>query len=81
MSNEWQPIETAPKNGTWILGLNLKNQDAEIVRWSSKEDYINRSKEQGTSNWKYPTEGWSCYTYSYAYSNPTHWCPIPKMQE
>jgi len=51
MSNksEWQPIETAPKDGTWILGFEIDDNESCIVRWSSKEDYIERSKKEGTA--------------------------------
>ena len=81
MSNEpkWQPIETAPKDGTWILGLNIETKKSSIVRWSSKEDYIERSKKEGTANWKYrANEGWISYEKDSVYLHPTHWMPLPK---
>ena len=79
INNEWLPIETAPKDGDWILGLNAKSKDSGIIRWSSKEDYIKRSKEEGTANWKYKAhEGWQCYEYDSAYASPTHWLALPK---
>lgn len=79
-NNEWQPIETAPKDGTWLLGLDAESKESGIIRWSSKEDYIKRSKEEGTANWKYNAhEGWQCYEYDSAYDSPTHWLALPKL--
>jgi hypothetical protein len=34
---EWQPIETAPKDGTWILGMNSKGNPAVII-WDAQQN-------------------------------------------
>jgi len=80
--SDWQPIDTAPKDGSWVLGLDAESKTSGIVRWSSKDDYIKRSKEQGTANWKYVAhEGWQSYEYDSAYDSPSHWLSIPNPPE
>jgi hypothetical protein len=31
---EWQPIETAPKDGTWVLVIDETDGAVEIAQWS-----------------------------------------------
>lgn len=31
--NNWQPIETAPKDGTWVLAAHASSGDMFIVCW------------------------------------------------
>jgi hypothetical protein len=33
---EWQPIETAPKDGTWILVYPAYSDTVAMVRWEGK---------------------------------------------
>lgn len=32
---DWQPMETAPRDGTWILGINNRGNSAVII-WSDR---------------------------------------------
>ena len=61
---EWQPIETAPKDGTLILGawqcLN-KTWDMNAMFYS----------EEGGDGW------WVEYHGDYQH-DPTHWMPLPE---
>lgn len=77
-----QPIETAPKDGTWVIlfGGNT-NEAACYDHDEGHEDYrrpvIGRWHEQyhGTdAGWFFGRYdgGWYC-----EYSNPTHWAPVP----
>lgn len=38
--NEWQPIETAPKDGTSILGYNETNDSIHIAKWNEKYEWV-----------------------------------------
>ena len=61
---EWQPIETAPKDGTRILlyGYECETQ-WNVCYWVTEE-------EQGYTGWY----GWDWP----AYEVPSHWMPLPE---
>jgi hypothetical protein len=65
---EWQPIETAPKNGTEILGWDEEQQEIVFVIWICIQQWDNPYDvfdwvEKG--DWANPIK-------------PTHWMPLPK---
>lgn len=71
---KWQPIETAPKDGTWILACKGSFQPA-IARWTQyhhggsfeyidPEDYADESHFDDIVSC---SEKWT----------PTHWMPLP----
>lgn len=62
----WQPIETAPKDGTAIIGFDAARESSqpalngvEFMRWVD-------------GVWRDP-ETWTCH--------PTHWMPLPAPPE
>ena len=61
MSN-WKSIETAPKDGTWILGwLGHRNTgEAKTLRWTDGAYYQGFIDKNGAT------------------SRPTHWMPLPE---
>jgi len=69
--SEWQPIETAPKDGTCILVIN-----------DNKGGYYTEPFAIGVAAYEgsYKTRAW----YSQAccdgvsYFTPTHWMPLPE---
>ena len=74
--NEWQPIETAPKDGTWILLAGGKVEDDEdefrmaIAKWTN---YLSGR----TTDWHWQ----HCFYdggYYGSYDGPTHWMPLPE---
>lgn len=68
-ARQWQPIETAPKDGTYILGVNMqgnpKHRYPEIIswRWSTYGDDPEKKDWYGANN-----------LHPYA----THWMPLPE---
>lgn len=62
VGTEWQPIETAPKDGSTVLTFRLFNGAPQIAdaKWFSD------AGEWGQRSWRYPSEG-----------GPTHWMPLP----
>lgn len=61
---DWQPIETAPRDGTSVL-----------LAWRGSVDhgwYVNLDSENAESYWVYSCEGFR------AIEEPTHWMPWPE---
>lgn len=69
---QWQPIATAPKDGTAILALS-RSLGYVIVLWS--EDDNERKKWSSSSNWRVKWDG------DFLATAPTHWIPIPAPPE
>lgn len=64
---EWQPIETAPKDGTAILIWDTYVHDLSmpvVGSWVENTDY------GGEFEWEHWKSGGVLY-------NPTHWMPLP----
>jgi hypothetical protein len=72
---EWQPIETAPKDGT-IIDLWAEGQRHTDCEWGQLDWEI--------SYWGWPKDsvGWCEWSERYSCNghvgNATHWMPIPK---
>jgi hypothetical protein len=75
----WEPVETAPKDGTDVL-LMYMHIDTQVVHngfWIGASDADDESEI-----------GWWSYDYSEVtriklddWMNPTHWLPLPKLKE
>lgn len=71
----WQPIETAPKDGTWILVSGGRtddegdDRDVAVVQWTN---YLNGE----TTEWHWQF-AWYEGGYYGLYKNPTHWMQLP----
>lgn len=66
---EWQPIDTAPKDGTWILTWARDDSACEFARWEQSYHY----RRTVRSGWIVKGRGFSP---QYA---PTRWMPIPAL--
>lgn len=80
--SDWRPIETAPRDGTWVLvlGDRYKNTDRPAVapsrwiaetteRWEYVSDTRQELRTEDSSHWDYDAEVYA----------PTHWMPLPEM--
>lgn len=65
----WQPIETAPKNGTLVLVFSVT---ATLIQDSISIRYWNKDKEK----WALPFNAHNVVVLSF--HEPTHWMPLPK---
>ena len=62
---DWQPIETAPKDGTHVLGYGPMDDG---TYWM--EDLY----------WYESMEAWPI-TFMHGHGEPTHWMPLPEPPE
>ena len=72
---EWQPIATAPKDGTWIIVCGGRTDEY---------DYSNTGVNTArpvVSQYDIEDEEWNvCFwdgAWRTGYSSPTHWMPLP----
>lgn len=63
---DWQPIETAPKNGTWILVAFKRNTYDPWPTRTGEAIYTGRCPY------------WRIHGSSYHPSFVTHWAPLPE---
>lgn len=61
---EWQPIETAPRDGTEIIILNFSGR---VFRGKCKPE------DEEDNEW------WEEYNSLTIYHDPTHWMPLPRI--
>lgn len=75
--NEWQPIETAPKDGQYIIAGRFRNGDelcwVKHSRWMAAQEiaeFEGGDEEDYEAAWADGEDaGEPCY--------PTHWMPLP----
>ena len=63
---KWQPIETAPRDGTYILLFG---------RHSRRGGLIQITARWGGGDWESADDGYGAYII------PTHWMPLPDPPE
>jgi hypothetical protein len=78
---EWQPIETAPKDGTWVVLLipeSIQCRDrpkpwVETAQWEKETrewwEQVSETRQEKRSE---DCSHWSCW------EDPTHWMPLPE---
>lgn len=77
--SQWQPIETAPKDGTPILILDLDGESIEITEWCEHFPLYDYEPVKGTDlyrriNTQADRQGfWNGNGH-----RATHWMPLPE---
>ena len=77
----WQPIDTAPRDGTWILltGGRCGDESAypDTLRTVSAQwtNELNGEINKKLERWQF---AWNDGGYDGEYSDPTHWMPLPE---
>jgi hypothetical protein len=77
---DWQPIETAPKDGTWVLLSGGKiyygwDGDSQPGVVSGQFSHWFNGSERSGGAWQF---AWYDGGYYGEYESPTHWMPLPK---
>ena len=85
--NEWQPIETAPKDGSEIIAWR-SDYDCLLVRWGCVGEFMT---EREIEQWDLDEdslyqEDWFCADFITGSrlegsEIPTHWMPLPEPPE
>ena len=77
---KWQPIETAPKDGTHILAWNYESRFylPPYICWFGQD--MNEPDENKREWLTGDGDGWST-GYYYTPCKPTHWMPLPDAPE
>ena len=70
LSSEWQPIETAPKDGTLLLLIMVGFEPAVGAYYSHGWDYQ-------TEDCFAEYDHWLAYLENRGVWKPTHWMPLP----
>lgn len=70
---QWQPIETAPKDGTEVLLFEIVSDDV----GRPKPYTYSGNYDQGRLEKYYKTK-WRCLEYDAFDRCPTYWMPLPK---
>jgi hypothetical protein len=75
MSNEWQPIETAPKDGTHIIGI----QPISGIYGGVTGAFWIPDEQRMFDGAKITIKGyWAESRHHQVVVKPTHWMPLPK---
>lgn len=64
--DKWQPIETAPKDGTRVLAVGHRGSNIDVIEWGNGR-YLGRVKGYNQAWVNNPG----------VEVNPTHWQPLP----
>lgn len=77
----WQPIATAPKNGTLLLLLigsdDARRHPIEDTAEGSRTLGHNNFDHDGTDEWLFAGWCWDHDHYVQGKGTPTHWMPVP----
>lgn len=65
---QWQPISTAPKDGTWVLVYRRRSDTQDDIEAAQYNTWIADKKAWMKGDISFPT-----------WDEPTHWMPLPEL--
>ncbi len=76
--SEWQPIETAPKDGTWFLMTDGRRML--VAHWHRHHPSFVAAYPNGIhGSWLSPQDGTELGIEAADLDLPTHWMPLPAL--
>ena len=76
----WQPIKTAPKDGTWIIAFVPSTGRSHAVQWDKQFD-LARDDEEDDAGYRGAWTDHAVQSFGYEELKeyvPTHWMPLPE---
>ena len=79
---KWQPIETAPKDGTEIIGWG-EDCGVILIRWDAPVNFLSEKELDKLDEESAESEDWFCADFIEGLrledkkELPTHWMPLP----
>ena len=73
----WQPIETAPKDGTWFVTCNTNDPDEIEAGCYSATEWQSFKKVEGTDFYQRVSQVVSEWRGFNNFHRATHWMPLP----
>lgn len=74
--SDWQPIESAPRDGSWFVTVNANARDPEYEVGRYQPYEWNRFVEVGEGLFRQQAETVSEFTQN-NWHRATHWMPLP----
>ena len=82
----WQPIETAPRDGSWILllgghpdklhdNIEFDYENDQTLVFESVQSCVVAFWNEAETSWRYTSYDSGVYGLWF---NPTHWMPLPQ---
>jgi len=71
--SKWKPISEAPRDGSYILAVNMNGEKPSNVFMVRSMPEIDNQPLASGAGWRQPYAEWPSY--------PTHWMPLPKPPE
>lgn len=75
--SEWQPIETAPKDGAWVLLYSPDERERERGDPAVQVGCWGSSGYNRNNHWVYGPEGHE-HAHRHGFYGATHWMPLPE---
>lgn len=74
MKTPWNPMRSAPKDGTHILSHKPDSDTCYVIAWADFRKGIRAEYGSAYVGWHLAWDG----TFFHPYEAPTHWQPLPE---